>query len=77
MVRTIVALVPGADAVPIEYGAVPSPVDDPPLLVADVRRLGGEVGLCPRIELHDGLSGVWQRFGTNRAIGRRHPSLRP
>ena len=56
VVRTIVSLIPGADAVPIEFGAVPTPPDDPPLLVADVRRLTGEVGWIPRINLHDGLA---------------------
>jgi nucleoside-diphosphate-sugar epimerase len=56
VVRTIVSLIPGADAVPVEFGAVPTPQDDPPLLVADVRRLAREVGWMPRINLADGLA---------------------
>jgi nucleoside-diphosphate-sugar epimerase len=39
----------------IELNAVPAPSNDPPLLVADVRRLSGEVGWSPRYTLADGL----------------------
>ena len=56
IVRTIVSLIPEGDEVPIEFGAVPTPPDDPPLLVADVRRLTTEVGWTPRIDLRDGLA---------------------
>jgi nucleoside-diphosphate-sugar epimerase len=56
VVRTIVSLIPGADAVPVEFGAVPTPQDDPTLLIADVRRLTREVGWMPRINLADGLA---------------------
>ena len=56
VVRELAALVPGGDRVPIEFGAVASPPDDPPLLVADVRRLADEVGWAPRFNLRDGLS---------------------
>ena len=55
VVRTIAALVPGGDAIPIDFGAVASPPDDPPLLVADVRRLTNEVGWTPRFDLRGGL----------------------
>lgn len=48
-------IVPGGDSVPVEFGAIPSPPDDPPLLVADVRRLAGEVGWHPTRSLEDGL----------------------
>jgi nucleoside-diphosphate-sugar epimerase len=58
VVRTIVELMPEADGVPVEFGAVPTPPDDPPLLVADVRRLTAEVGWTPRIDLRDGLAGT-------------------
>jgi nucleoside-diphosphate-sugar epimerase len=56
VVRVIVSLIPGADVVPVEFGAVPTPQDDPPLLIADVRRLTREVGWMPRINLDDGLA---------------------
>ena len=66
VVRTIASLIPGADAVPMEFGAVPTPQDDPPLLVADVRRLTREVGWMPQINLADGLARTiawWQAAG--------------
>jgi nucleoside-diphosphate-sugar epimerase len=56
VVQTIVSLVPGGESVPIEFGAVTTSPDDPPLLVADVRRLTEEVGWTPRIGLSDGLA---------------------
>ena len=56
VVRTLAGLVPGGPVIPIEFGAVPSPADDPPLLVADVRRLADEVGWAPRLDLRDGLA---------------------
>jgi nucleoside-diphosphate-sugar epimerase len=68
VVRTTVSLMPEAAAVPIEFGALPTPPDDPPLLVADVRRLAGEVGWTPRVDLPDGLArsiASWRsRIGT-------------
>jgi nucleoside-diphosphate-sugar epimerase len=48
----------GRAALPIEFGAVPSPPDDPPLLVADVRRLRDEIGWAPRLDLGEGLAAV-------------------
>ncbi len=56
VVRTIVSLVTEGDSVPIEFGAVSTPPDDPPLLVGDNRRLTAEVGWSPRIGLRDGLA---------------------
>ncbi len=56
VVRTLVELIPGSERVPLEFGAVTTPPDDPPLLSADVRRLLNEVGWTPRIELKDGLA---------------------
>ena len=55
VVRMIVTLIPGSDAVPIEFGDVPSPPEDPPLLVGDVRRLSDELGWAPRSSLREGL----------------------
>ncbi len=56
VVRTIASLVPGGESVPIEFGAVPTPPDDPPLLVGDVRRLTDEVGWKPKFDLREGLA---------------------
>ena len=39
----------------IQLGALPTPHNDPPLLVADVRRLRHEVGWAPRYDLETGL----------------------
>jgi nucleoside-diphosphate-sugar epimerase len=39
----------------VELGAIPSPPDDPPLLLADARRLTQEVGWKPRFDLASGL----------------------
>jgi nucleoside-diphosphate-sugar epimerase len=39
----------------IDYGARPSPPDDPPRLAADVRRLHREIGFVPRFDLAAGL----------------------
>ncbi len=55
IVRTLAALIPGGASIPIEFGAFPTPPDDPPLLVADVRRLTQEVGWTPRFDLPTGL----------------------
>ena len=40
----------------VEVGALPDRVGEPPLLVADVRRLRDEVGFAPRFSLTAGLS---------------------
>ena len=56
VVRTLADLVPGDHSIPIEFGAVASPPDDPPLLVADVRRLTSEVGWTPHYDLRTGLA---------------------
>jgi len=40
----------------IRLGAIPAPPDEPPLLVADVRRLASELGWTPRFELIQGLN---------------------
>lgn len=40
----------------VRLGALPAAADDPPLLVADVRRLAQEVGWQPRRGLSDGLA---------------------
>lgn len=39
----------------IELGAIPAPANEPPLIVADVRRLIEEVGWQPKINLNDAL----------------------
>jgi len=39
----------------IDFGARPSPPNDPPRMAADVRRLRQEIGFVPRFELADGL----------------------
>jgi nucleoside-diphosphate-sugar epimerase len=63
VVRTIASLVPGGEGVPIEFGAIPTPPDDPPLLVADVRRLTTEVGWAPRFGLREGLAQTLASMG--------------
>jgi len=48
----------------LRFGAVRVPPNDPPLLVADVTRLGEEVGWAPRLSLEQGLQQTvewWQR----------------
>jgi len=47
----------------VEFGAIPAPPNDPPLLVADVRRLREEAGWQPKISLEEGLEGTikWWR----------------
>lgn len=39
----------------VHLGARPTAADEPPLLVADVRRLRNEMGWSPRFDLNDGL----------------------
>jgi len=48
----------------LEFGAIPTAPSDPPLLVADVRRLREEAGWQPKISLEEGLEGTikwWQK----------------
>jgi nucleoside-diphosphate-sugar epimerase len=40
----------------LRLGAIPAPADEPPLLLADVRRLSDTVGWTPRRDLRAGLS---------------------
>jgi len=40
----------------IEFGAISVPADEPPMLVADIRRLREEVGWRPRRTLEEGLA---------------------
>ena len=40
----------------IQLGAIATPPDEPPLLVADTRRLREEVGWRPHYDLHNGLA---------------------
>lgn len=57
----------------IQLDAVPAPANEPPLLVADVRRLKNEVGWSPKYDLSAGLDDTieWWRqslkAGENRA----------
>ncbi len=43
----------------IHFGARPSPVNDPPELAADTRRLHEDIGYVPAISLQDGLTGLF------------------
>lgn len=47
----------------IEFGAIPSPQNDPPLIVADVRRLRNELGWSPSYNLTTGLAATieWRK----------------
>ena len=63
VVQTIKELFPGGDTIPIEFGAFPSPPDDPPLLVADIRRLTSEVGWIPQFGLRAGLARTLESMG--------------
>lgn len=56
LVRMAAGVVPGGTAVPVEYGSPPPRPGDPPLLVADVRRLTDEVGWRSRTDLRLGLT---------------------
>ena len=49
----------------VQFGAVPVPADDPPLIVGDIRRLRDEVGWAPAIDLDRGLEQTirWWRDG--------------
>jgi nucleoside-diphosphate-sugar epimerase len=67
VVHTLVDLFLGNPEVRLEFGAVPTPPDDPPLIVADVRRLSDEVGWTPQLDLRGGLAEllatVWRDAG--------------
>jgi len=67
-VREIVSKISGyfnADDL-LQYGAIPTSANEPPLLVADVRRLHEEVGWRPRFDLDTGLAQTiaWWRAQT-------------
>ncbi len=50
----------------LRFGAVPTPPGEPPVLVADVRRLGEELGWVPRLSLEEGVAQTvewWRREG--------------
>jgi nucleoside-diphosphate-sugar epimerase len=58
----------------IELGALPTPANEPPLLVADVRRLRDEVGWRPRYDWDTGLDQTiawWAAYDRDRS-GREH-----
>jgi nucleoside-diphosphate-sugar epimerase len=46
----------------VDYGALPLAVDEPPLLLADTRRLREEVGFFPKFNLTDGLRATLEEF---------------
>lgn len=56
--RQVIAEVAGQLGRPdlIQLGALPAPAGEPPLLLADVARLGEEVRWSPRYDLADGLA---------------------
>ena len=41
--------------VPVDWGAIPPPKDDPHFLVADSNRLFNEIGWSPKFNLDNGL----------------------
>lgn len=55
-VRKLAASVPVGSSPTIEFGAIPTPPDDPPLLVGDVKRLSGELGWSPRYDHDRGIA---------------------
>lgn len=55
----------------VDLGALPTSLDDPPLLVADVRRLGEEVGWSPRYDLDAGLERTIRWWRAQSAEGAR------
>jgi len=61
LVEHIARLLNSGDTV--EFGAIPTAPNDPPLLIADVRRLREEAGWQPKISLEEGLEGTikWWR----------------
>jgi nucleoside-diphosphate-sugar epimerase len=54
----------------LRMGAVPAAPDDPPMLVADVRRLANDVGWKPRHSLQSGLDHTigWWMNTSNKAV---------
>jgi len=48
----------------IQFGAIPAPANDPPLLVADTRRLTGEIGWSPTYDLRAGLAETLRWWST-------------
>lgn len=60
LIERLVTLV-GTEAI-IDWGAVPLSADEPPLLVADVRRLCDEVGYSPQFGLNEGLLATLNDF---------------
>jgi nucleoside-diphosphate-sugar epimerase len=61
----------------IEWGALPAPEDDPPVLVADVKRLTDTVGWRPRYDLDSGLKQTieWWRNEIDNRHGDRDAHL--
>lgn len=57
-ISTIVNLISSKIGRPdlVRFGAVPVPADDPPMIVADTRRLNDEVGWTPEFDLEKGLN---------------------
>jgi nucleoside-diphosphate-sugar epimerase len=52
----------------VQLGVVPTPLDEPPLLVADIQRLRDEVGWAPKYDLNTGLQETidwWRKYEGN------------
>src|SRR4030067_282837 len=61
-----------ARPVPIDFGALPAPAGEPPVIRADNRRLVQEVGWHPRYDLDSGLDQTiewWRHHGQKRTTG--------
>lgn len=67
LVEILAGLLGGADLV--EFGALPLAEDEPPLLVADIRRLAREVRFVQRFELAAGLQATVEEFRRGAASG--------
>ncbi|HEY5198083.1 MAG TPA: NAD(P)-dependent oxidoreductase [Solirubrobacteraceae bacterium] len=69
-IAELVGLIGRACARPdlIELGALTARADDPPLLVADTRRLQAEVGFVTRRTLADGIASTVQWWRHERAV---------
>ncbi|WP_426041887.1 NAD-dependent epimerase/dehydratase family protein [Brevundimonas sp. TWP2-3-4b1] len=52
----------------IRYGARPTPANEPPVLVADVRALIDGIGFTPRWSLDDGLADAWAYWRAQPAL---------
>jgi len=59
----------------VELGAVPSPPDEPPLLVADTRRLQREVGWTPRYDLASGLEQTVRWWQSHSGVAGREGAV--